>query len=270
MLCWNISLIFMIYDIIQIMILACNIGNTHIAISFYINKEWKSIHRINSKVIRTFDEYEILFRGILSSYDISKCTLVAIASVVPSLTFIVKDAFYKIMGVPILNVNADLKLPISNTPRELGNDLLANAVGGFVNSNGKAAIIVDFGTALTCTAVNSTGEVMGVSISPGIHNAYCTLIANASLLSNIPLVMPHKALATTTEDAINVGVMLGYKYLVRGIVMQMQEELGEEVKYFATGGYAEHIASQCDIFHVVNQYHTLDGIRIIAEHNIIP
>ncbi len=249
--------------------LVCNIGNTNIAMAFFINNVWNTLYRISSKNIRTFDEYKTLLTAMLPYSSLKCCTIVAVSSVVPSLTAVFCSALQSVANCTVHMIHGGLRISLLHSPKELGNDLLANAVASFENSEGKASITADFGTALTLTAVRKTGEVAGVSISPGLDIALQSLVQNATQLSTVTLAMPQTALGTTTESAINVGMMLGYRHLTCGIISEMKEELGEETKLFATGGFVKAIAPACGIFDVIDNYHTLQGIRIIAEQNFV-
>ncbi len=248
--------------------LVCNIGNTNITMAFFINGAWSDLYRISSRDTHTSDEYRTILNTILPAASLASCEAVAVASVVPSLNALFFEALHIITRQTVLAVHAGLRVPILNPQQQLGHDLLANAVASFVASPSQASVTADFGTALTLTAVRKNGEVAGVSISPGLSTALQALVQNAAQLTAISLAMPQHALGTTTEASINAGLMLGYKHLTRGIALQMQEELGEDAKFFATGGFVKYIAPACGIFDVIDSYHTLNGIRIIAEHNL--
>lgn len=248
--------------------LVCNIGNRNITMAFFTNGEWSALYRISSKDTRAFDEYKAMLTTVLPAAFLARCNAVAVSSVVPSLNAVFFQALRSITGRAVLTVHAGLRIPLLRPPKELGHDLLANAVASFTNSKGKASITADFGTALTLTAVKKTGEIAGVSISPGLGIALQALVQNTTQLTTIALAMPQTALGTTTEGAINAGLMLGYRHLTRGIAAEMQEELGEETKLFATGGFVKDIAPACGIFDVIDSYHTLRGIHIIAEQNL--
>lgn len=58
---------------------------------------------------------------------------------------------------------------------EIGSDLLCNAVEAYCRYQ-CACIVVDFGTALTFTAVGATGDLLGIAITPGLGAARNSLL----------------------------------------------------------------------------------------------
>ena len=54
---------------------------------------------------------------------------------------------------------------------------------------------------------------------------------------------------------------------MEGIIGRIQEELGGHATVVATGGLAGVIASETDIIDVVDEFLTLDGLRIVYEIN---
>ena len=63
------------------------------------------------------------------------------------------------------SVNTGLKI-LYDPPSDLGADRIVDAVAA-VAKYGAPCIVVDFGTATTFNAINSTGEFLGGAISPG-------------------------------------------------------------------------------------------------------
>jgi type III pantothenate kinase len=156
--------------------------------------------------------------------------------------------------------------PRVEIPAELGNDLLANAVAVW-NRYQRAAIAVDFGTALTFTAVSGVGEIAGVSIAPGLRSAVAALSRNTAQLPGVDLVPPPSALARTTVHSIQSGVVYGYVGLVKEVTERMSQAMDERAIIVATGGLAETFAPVAGFFDAVDQWLTLDGLRRLGELN---
>ena len=134
-----------------------------------------------------------------------------------------------------------------------------------------ASITVDMGTALTFIAVDGGGAILGVSITTGIETALNALIKNTGQLQQYDLKIPAQALGKTTHESLNSGIMLGYKHLIKGMVNQIKDEVGEPMKVYATGGLSELMKSLSaphdTVFDEINPYHTLDGLSILATYN---
>lgn len=130
-------------------------------------------------------------------------------------------------------------LPIAVlSPDEIGSDLVANALEAYLRCE-RSCIVVDFGTALTFTAIQrkgEQGEIVGVAIAPGLESAAKTLSSTTAQLFDVDLVLPSSVLGKNTIHAIQSGIMHGYVGLVKHLVTQMKAELRGKVRVFATGG----------------------------------
>ena len=124
---------------------------------------------------------------------------------------------------------------------------------------------MDFGTALTFTTVATDGEILGVSIVPGLRTALKSLSQNTAKLFDVPLEMPASALGRSTVTAIQSGVVIGYEGLVKNMVHAIRKELKSEVPAVATGGLSFVITTLKPFFHTVDPLLTLDGLRLVGE-----
>lgn len=254
------------------MILTIDAGNTNIAFGIHTGRGWLDHWRLRTDTEQTADEYLVLFHNLLavSGHELSTIRRIVISSVVPALTpAIVRVAQRLTPTVPPLVVNHELVTglnPEAPIPAEMGSDLLANAVAAYARFQ-RAAIVVDFGTALTFTAISGEGRVLGVSIAPGLRGAVRILAGTTAQLPTVDLTPPPAALARTTVHSIQSGIVFGYVGLVSEVVKRMSAEMDERPLVVATGGQAEQFAPQAGIFDAVDQWLTLDGLRLLAEMN---
>ncbi|WPP48689.1 type III pantothenate kinase [Catalinimonas niigatensis] len=252
------------------MLLAIDIGNSNIAFGIY-GAGWQHRWRLNTVADKTSDEYQVLFRSLISNHDYSleHIKQVVISSVVPPLSPTFLHMVRNMFGVEPLLINAKTDTGISvkiDNPLEIGSDLLTNAVAGYVKYQDNC-IVVDFGTALSITVVGKTGVLLGASIAPGIKSAMKALSSNTAQLPFVQLEAPPSVIGKNTIHAIQSGVVLGYVGLVESLIKKIKGELGEPVKVIATGGLAEVIAPLTDQFDALDPWLTLEGLRLIAEKN---
>ena len=63
------------------------------------------------------------------------------------------------------------------------------------------------------------------------------------------------------------GAVRGYVGALTGIITDIQKELGGNARVVATGGMGRMMAKYCDLIDDVDPNLTLEGLRLIYEHN---
>ena len=252
------------------MTLILDIGNSDVVAGLYANDTWLHLARTPSYPAQSTAFYQANLRLWLleANLTLSQVRSATISSVVPDLTGPVGQAVGELFALEPTLIDASLyaRLPITVLrPNEIGTDLVANALAAFLRYQ-KACIVVDFGTALTFTAISAAGVMRGVAIAPGLKTAIRSLFANTAQLPQVPLEVPDSALGQDTVHAIQAGVMLGYEGLVRSMLARIRAELGtSDCAVVATGGLANALPALQDEFTETLPRLTLDGIRLLGE-----
>lgn len=251
------------------MLLVIDIGNTNIVFGTYNKKECLNHWRIQTDQLKTADEYEVIFRSLLTAGNICRAHVenVILSSVVPTLVRPFNEMLEVLFeNAKVTNVNPEIynKLPIKIlNPFEIGTDLVANAVAAY-NTYGKLTMVIDFGTALTFTTIGAQSEIKGVAIAPGLETAVHALAGKTAQLPQIHLTPPPSVLGENTVHAIQAGIVFGYTGLVDSIIKQTQNELNEKLTVVATGGLSSVIAPLTRNIQHIEPMLTLHGLAEIA------
>ncbi len=244
-------------------ILVLDIGNTDAVMAVFENDNLQTSYRWNSKANDSLEKIQNQIQS-LDDFDITQITKVVISSVVPHLNEHYVSYFTKNTAAQIALVNpakqSHLQIGTDN-PEQLGPDLYINALMAHKVFPEHNTVVVDFGTALTFTAVSAHGELLGVSIVPGIRTAIKALFENASMLPEVKLAKPATVIGKDTVTAIQAGIVYGYEGLLLNIMGKLMTELGPDTKFIATGGLSVFADMFSVKFDLVNKNLTLEGLN---------
>ena len=255
------------------MLLAIDVGNTQTHLGVFSGELLRHEWRASTEPTRTADELALMFGEFLSLAEMSfsrEITGVAISSVVPKATQELREMTERYFGFPPVVVGPGTKTGIAilmDNPREVGADRIANAVAAHSMFDGEAAVVVDFGTAITVDAVSARGEYLGGAIAPGIDTAATALFSSTAQIRRVELVAPSSAVGKSTVTAVQSGIIFGTAALVDGLVEAVTKELGGSARVVATGGFARVVIEHCHNVEDIVPTLTLQGLRLIYERN---
>ena len=243
------------------MILLFDIGNTHTHLGLANGK--KVIRQAN---IRTAGWFEKTAKTEVQKFiGKSKLEGAALCSVVPKATSLVTDFVLDTLSLPCFELNAKTVVGVGidyPKPATIGPDRLANAIA-VRHHFGAPAVVVDFGTAVTFDVVNKMGNYTGGIIAPGLAVMTDYLHEKTALLPKIQIREIKSVVGKSTEQAMLIGAVHGYRGLIRELIAELKRELKtKRLPVVATGGYAKLIAAKLPEISAVDPLLTLDGLRL--------
>ncbi len=243
------------------MILLFDIGNTHTHVG--LADEKRVIKQTDIPTLAWFvGGAATLVKKIVGAKPIEGT---ALCSVVPRATPLVRKVLQATWKLEALEVNARTIRGVGidyPKPNSIGPDRLANALAAKYRF-GAPVVVVDFGTAVTFDVVDAKGNYTGGIIAPGLAAMTNYLHEKTALLPKIEIREIKSAIGKSTEEAMLVGAVHGYRGLVRELIAELKRELRvKKLPVVATGGYAKLIAAKLPEISAVEPDLTLEGLRL--------
>lgn len=191
---------------------------------------------------------------------------VSVCSVVPKASVLVLRTVQRLWpSAPVLPLNPSTLRGVGiqyPRPESIGQDRLANALA-VKYLHGAPALVVDFGTAVTFDVVDRRGDYVGGIIAPGLAAMTEYLHEKTALLPRIQIRDIDAIIGRSTEEAMLIGAVHGYRGLIRELILRLKKKLRvRRLPVVATGGYAELMARGLPEITEVQPLLTLEGLRL--------
>lgn len=240
--------------------LIIDIGNTTAKIAVYNEDQIIEIITVESNLLEAID-------GIFRNHTVIKTSIV---SAVSKYDNVIHELLTK--KTRFIELTHETPVPFINkygTPETLGKDRIAIASAGVSMFPGENVLLIDAGTCVTYDIVNSKGEYLGGSISPGFN---MRLMALNNYTGKLPLEkMPNyntklNLTGNTTKSSILSGAVNGLKTEVFGIINQYESQFSS-LKVVISGGDYKYFekTSKSNIFACPNI--VIYGLKEILDFN---
>ena len=252
------------------MLLAIDVGNTNTVLGLFDGEALIRSYRVKTDSRSTADEILLTFRGLLQ--DDPEVTGISLCSTVPAVLNEMRtmlDRYYRDVPHVIIEPGAKTGVAVlTDNPKEVGADRIANALAAF-SIYGGPSIVVDFGTSTNFDVISEKGEFLGGALAPGVEISLEALASRAAQLRKVEFVAPRSVIGKNTVEALQSGALYGFAGQVDGIVSRIVAELGGTVTaVIATGGLAPVVIPESRTVTVHRPDLTIQGLRLVYEKNI--
>jgi type III pantothenate kinase len=256
------------------MLVTVAVQNARTAVGVHADDVLRGQWRLATEPQRTSDEWSHLIASLVDAVcDPEDVTGFAVCSAVPAVLHELRSvgsAAFPGAEAVVVGPGVRSGLPLlTDNPREVGTDRIANAVGA-LDSFSPPLVVVDFGTATTFDVVNAAGQYVGGAIAAGVDLSLEALASRAAQLRQVELFEPRAAIAKNTVEALQSGLVYGFAGQVDALVSRICDELSGEpgaVTVVSTGSEADVVRRLCTSLGEHRPWLALEGLRVIFERN---
>jgi len=237
--------------------LCIDIGSTNIKLGIFSAKRLKQHLKFKKYIYQELDK-------VFEKYQIDRIILCTVRKRSARLV-----KYLEKRGA-LIELTEKTSLPITNkygTPKTLGKDRLASAVGAYMRKPHQFHLMINTGTCITMDIMTDQGEYLGGNISPGMN---LRIKAMHDYTANLPIVKPINPkvdFGYNTVTALQNGAVMGTILEVEAFISRMKAKY-PLININLTGGYAEFLAKYLESKIFVRPYLVLEGLNEILLHNV--
>ena len=232
-------------------IIAIDIGNTNIAVGFFLDGDEQFIRSIPGNDRRELANcLTSAWQKIPvaeSSKEGKRDGVIVVSSVKPVWTRQIRQIAKDELGERIYLIGKDVPLPMPmwvEEPDKVGTDRIVSAAAAYAVAE-DAVVVADFGTAVTIDLVDEHGVYQGGVICPGFEISAQALKDNTAQLPKVTVTRPKTPYGKTTAEAINCGLYYSVIGALEEIIRRYAEEIGRWPQTIITGAAAQTIKDDC-------------------------
>lgn len=172
--------------------------------------------------------------------------------------------------IPLVKLSHKTSIPLENlyhTPKTLGKDRLAVAIGCTKVYPNKNCLVIDAGTCITYDIVTSDKKYLGGNISPGLR---MRAEAMDTMTSTLPLVEPvynKDYIGKSTVSAMQNGIVYGTLLEIESLISMIKQDIGD-INVIITGGDAPFFADLLKTKIFVHSFLVLEGLDATLNYAI--
>lgn len=253
--CFNLFITFA--ELFLLMRLILDFGNTFQKCAVFDGQEIIAHNKFTSITLQQLIEF-------VNQYDnISSCILSSVINTPEEILKWLSSKYF------FIELSHKTPIPITNlykTKEKLGKDRLAAAVGVNKLAPNQNALSIDIGTAIKFDFVNSNGEYLGGSISPGLYLRFKSLHNFTAKLPLVDYNNTHHLIGDNTNSSILSGVMNGAIAEVNGLIDEYISRFSG-LKIFLSGGESIYFEKYIKSNIFANSNIVLIGLNEILNFN---
>ncbi len=241
---------------------AIDIGNSRLKTASFNRKTL-----VSTRAMRWSEPWQAALEA-----DLTACgpRRTGISSVAPERQEEVRALLDRLTDAPIFDVHHRVVLPFSvtyRTPQTLGADRLAAAAAAWHHLGPhQSVIVVDAGTALTIDVITQ-GAFQGGIIGAGPSLESRMLVRGTAALPPVHLSQPPEPVGSSTEEALQAGILYGLIDRVCGHVRRLARSLDQPVAVAVTGGWLPMICQHLEGTVHADPHLVLRGVSLLMSMN---